>query len=91
MFSCGGGRHGGGGLDEGGGHLRRHGRGAGRAGGGNVAHQTHAPVDPDVRVSLRRHVQHLQPVVVEARELALKRPPAVRAADRDGGLRVEDR
>lgn len=91
MFSRGGGGHGGGGLDEGGGHLRGHGRGAGRSGSGNVAHKPHAAVDPDVRVALSGHVEHLQPVVVQARELALKRPPAVRATDRDGGLCVEDR
>lgn len=91
MFSRSGGGHGGGGLDEGGGHLRRHGGGASRSGSGDVAHQPHTAIDPDVGVALSGHIEHLQPVVVEPRELALKRPPAVSATDGDGGLCVEDR
>ena len=86
MLPGGGGGHGCGGLDEGGRHLRREG---GSAGCPCIPHQAHAAIDPDVGVPYGGHVEHFQAVVVEPRELALEGPPAVRAANRDGGLGVK--
>lgn len=92
LLARGGGGQSGGGLDVGGGHLGRHGgRGAGAASArGHVAHQAHAAIYLDVAVALRSHVEHLQAIVVETRQLALVGPLAVIAADGDGGLGVED-
>lgn len=66
MLSRGCGGHGGGGLDEGGGHLRGQRRGSGRSCGGHFPHQAHAAIDSDVGVALGGHVEHFQAVVVEA-------------------------
>lgn len=89
------GRRGGGGdLHDGRGRLRAVGRGAGlrRDGGGRLAHQPHAALDADVGVTLGRHVEDLEAVVVEARELALEGSTAVPlpATDLYCGLAVED-
>lgn len=85
-------RQGGRGLNEGGGHLRRHGRGGARGApaGRHVAHQPHAAGHLDVGVALGRHVEDLQAVIVEAGELALVGPLPVVSPDGDGGLGVED-
>lgn len=91
MFSRGGRGHGRGGLDKGGGHLRGHGRGSGRTRRGNLPHQAHASVDPDVGVALSSHVEHFQAIVVQTRELALERPLAIRTADSYRSLGVEYR
>lgn len=82
----------GGGLDEGGGHLRRHrGGGARRApAGGHVAHQPHAAVHLDVDVALGGHVEDFEAVVVETGELALVGSLPVVPADGDSCLGVED-
>lgn len=89
------GRRGGGGdLHDGRGRLRAVGRGAGlrRDGSGRLPHQPHAALDADVGVALGRHVEDLEAVVVEARELALKgsAPVALPATNLYCGLAVED-
>lgn len=85
---------GGGDLHDGCGRLRAIGSGAGlrRDGGGRVPDKAHAALDPDVGVSLRSHVEHLQAVIVEAWELALKGPTPVPLPSSDlyRGLAVED-
>ena len=63
------GRRGGGDLHDGGGRFRAVGRGARLrrdGGGGRIADQSHAALDPDVGVPLHGHVEHLQAVIVEA-------------------------
>lgn len=86
MLSSGGGGHGGGGLDEGGGHLGWQGGGAC---GPSVPNQAHATIDADVGVALGGHVEYLQAIVVQPRQLTLEGSLAVCATDRDGGLGVK--
>lgn len=92
LFAGGRGGECGGGLNKGGGHLRRHrGGGACRAPARwHVAHEPHAPVHFDVHVALGSHVEDLEAVVVETRELALIGPLPVISANGDRGLGVED-
>lgn len=92
LFAGGRGGECGGGLDKGGGHLRRHrGGGARRAPADrHVAHQPHAAVHLDVNVALGGHVEDFEAVVVEAGELALVGSLPVVSADGDSGLGVED-
>ena len=88
------GRRGGGDLHDGRGRLRAVGRGAGlrRDGGGRIPHEPRAALDLNVRIPLGGHVEHLQAIIVEARELALKRstPVSLPAPNLYGGLAVED-
>lgn len=92
LFPGGRGGQGGGGLDEGGGHLWRYrGGGACRAPtGGHVSHQPHAAVHLDVGVALGSHVEDFKAVVIEAGELALVGPLPVISSNGDSGLGVED-
>lgn len=85
---------GGGDLHDGGGGLRAVGSGAQlrRDGGGRLADQPHAALYLNVGVSLHSHVEHLQAIIVEARELALKgsTPISLPAPNLYSGLAVED-
>lgn len=92
LFAGGRGGECGGGLDKGGGHLRRH-----RSGGAcrapasrHVAHQPHAAIHLDVDVALGGHVEDFEAVVVETGELALVGSLPVVSANGDSGLGVED-
>lgn len=78
MLSSGSGGHGGGGLDEGSGHLRRESSGACRP---CVPNQAHAAIDADVGVALGGHVEHLQAIVVQPRQLTLEGSLAVGATN----------
>lgn len=92
--ASGGGRHGGGGLHDGGGHVGHGQRGGGRGVGGQhregISHQPQVPLRLHAGVVLCRQLQHLQSVVVEARNLTLEGPGPVAAADLDGCLAVKD-
>ena len=68
------------------------GTGLRRDGRGRVPHQPHAALDLNIGVTLRGHVEHLQAIIVEAWELALKRSTSVSlpASNLYSGLAVED-
>ena len=88
------GRRGGGDLHDGRGRLRAIGCGARlrRDRGGRVPHKPHTALDLNVGITLRSHVENLQAIIVEARELALKRstPVSLPAPNLYSGLAVED-
>lgn len=57
-----------------------------------IPHEPHAALDPNVWIPLGSHVEHLQAIIVEAWELALKRstPVSLPAPNLYSSLAVED-
>lgn len=91
VFPCGSGGHHGSGLNEGCGHLWRHGCGPGwGCHTGHITYQPHTAVNLDVRVTLSSHVQHLEAIIVKARELTLKGPATITTTNCDCCLSVEN-
>lgn len=89
-----GGRHSRGGLHDSGGHVGHRQRGGGRGVGGQhregVPDQTQVPLHLHAGIVFCRQLQHLQAVVVQARNLTLEGPSLVAAAYFNGCLAIKD-
>lgn len=93
LLASGGGGHGGGCLHDCGGHVGQRGGGGGVGGQhrGYVTHQPQVALGLDIGVALRCQLEHLQAVVVEARDLALEVASLLATSpDFDERLAVED-
>lgn len=92
LFAGGGCGHCGGCLHYSGGHVSQWGGGGGVGGEhrGHVAHQPQVALCLDVGVTLGCQFEHLQPVVVQARDLALEVAPLVSTTNFNKSLAVED-
>lgn len=93
LFAGGGRGHGGGGFHDGGGHVSQRGGGGGVSGEhrGHVTYQPQVALSLDVGVALSRQLEHLQSVIVQARDLALEVAPLLSTTtDFDEGLAVKD-
>lgn len=93
LFAGGGRGHGGGRLHDCGGHVGQRGGGGGVSGEhrGHVTHQPQVALGLDVGVALGRKFEHLQAIVVQARDLALEVAPLLSTTTNfDERLAVED-
>lgn len=93
LLASSGGGHGGGCLHDCGGHVGQRGGGGGVGGQhrGYVTHQPQVALGLDIGVALRCQFEHLQAVVVEARDLALEVASLLATSpDFDERLAVED-